>query len=319
MSATARPTNGTTKSFPGRLGIGAGQEPASRECRHERLLSAKQSSRRTSAGRGLGAGRLRHMLDQELSDRDLRILCEVDRHGCLTTHHIERLCFAGHASAESAGRTARRVLARLHRERLLDKPLRRVGGRQAGSTVTVWMLSGSGKRLLNLHAGLGAVGRARQPGDRSIDHHLAVADAHVVLVEAEHEGLIAVETVQIEPECWRTFTALSGTHTILKPDLFAITSPADHPSVEDHWFFEVDRATETIPTVLRQCRRYEVYRNQGDHTDVFPIVVWIVPDTHRAEQLRGGIRRGSLTNELYRVVTADQLIPLVATGDGGAV
>ena len=319
MSATDRASNGATNSFPDNLGIdaGHGREPA--EYRHERLFSAKQSSPSASPGRGVGVGRLRRMLDQELSERDLHILYEVDRHGCLTTHHLEHLCFVGHASAESAGRSARRVLARLHRHQLLDKPLRRVGGRQAGSTVTVWMLSGSGKRLLNLNTGLGAIGRVRQPGDRTIDHHLAVADTHVALVEAAHNGLVTIDTLQVEPECWRSFTTLSGTRSILKPDLFVVTSPSEQPDVEDHWFVEVDRATESIPTVLRQCRRYEAYRSQGDHEGVFPLIVWVVPDTHRAEQVRLAIGRSSLTGKLYHVITGVQLVPLVTTGEGGAL
>lgn len=319
MSVADRTSGGLANSMPGDSHFHAGQGRRTEKYRTERLVSERveRSSRRP--GRGPGKGTLIRLLQEGLSERDLLILDELDRHRYLTTHHLQSLCFAGHASAGSAGRGARRVLARLHRDQLVDKPLRRVGGRQAGSSVAVWTLTTPGKRLLNMRAGIGAVGRVVVGGDRRIDHYLAIADTRIALVHAAESGLVLVHRVSCEPSCWRSFVASSGARSILKPDLLAVTSPASNPDVEDHWFFEIDRGTEGTRTVIAQCQLYEAYRNGAEPDDVFPLVVWVVPDKHRAALLAGAIRRSRLASDLYRVITGDELVALVAEGTGGAL
>jgi len=71
----------------------------------------------------------------------------------------------------------------------------------------------------------------------------------------------------------------------LKPDLYAVTASGDY---EDHWFCEIDRATESMPTLLKKCVQYEAYRRTGaeqDRLGVFPLVVWVVPDDAQADKL----------------------------------
>lgn len=260
-------------------------------------------------------------ITRELSDRDRRVLELIDRHRFLTTNHIEGLVFTGHASPLSAARSCRRVLRRLERLGLLDRPLRPIGGMYAGSHSSVWMLTSTGRRLRNLEAGRGAIGRIREPGERFVAHYLAIADAHLALLEAARKSLVLLDTVQIEPEAWRSYLGLSGEPLTLKPDLSAVTVPLTNGTpgeFEDHWFIEIDRGTESIPTLLGQCRQYEVYRASGteqQHGGVFPVVLWVVPDHRRAGNLTGAIARtNGLDPNLYRITTPDEFIATVCGG-----
>jgi hypothetical protein len=98
----------------------------------------------------------------------------------------------------------------------------------------------------------------------------------------------------------------------LKPDLFAITANGDF---EDHWYIEVDRATESVPTLLRKCGQYEAYRRSGIDQQthgVFPVVAWLVPSEPRAKKLQAAIRASRhLDRNLFRVATADRFLDLV--------
>lgn len=254
-------------------------------------------------------------LSRMVSQRDWIVLDLLADHRFLTTHHIEQFIFTNHRTPISAARTCRRVLARLDRWGLVERPIRRVGGLQAGSASSIWMLTSSGQRLRSLHAGIGAVGRVREPGERFIAHYLAIADTHLALVHAKRAGRLDLPEVQIEPACWRSYTGLGGSREVLKPDLFAITANGEF---QDHWFVEVDRATESIPTLLKQCQQYETYRRHGSEQadrGVFPVVAWIVPDAKRATKLTSALATArGLDPQLYRVATPDTFLELVIGG-----
>jgi hypothetical protein len=97
-----------------------------------------------------------------------------------------------------------------------------------------------------------------------------------------------------------------------------VTANSADAEYEQHWFIEVDRGTESLPTVLRQCDRYESYRRSGAaqaEVGVFPIIVWVVPDDRRAEKLRGRLRLArSINVSDYRVTTRAGLLDVV-TGE----
>ncbi|SDI89953.1 Replication-relaxation [Frankineae bacterium MT45] len=274
----------------------------------------------TSRRRGLGAERLLD-LQRQLSARDLRLLELVAAHRFLTTRHIEQFLFHDHATQTSGARSCRRSLARLESWQLVERPIRRVGGMQAGSASSIWMLASPGHRLLNLRAGNGAVGRVREPGERFIRHYLAIADTHLTLVTAERSSQLELSTVEIEPLCWRSHVGLGGQREVLKPDLFAVTAPRTDglpAEFEDSWFIEVDRATESLPTVVKQCEQYEAYRRTGieqDQRGVFPLVLWVVPDERRATGLRTAIQRSKkLDTDLYRITTPEQFLAVILRG-----
>ena len=109
----------------------------------------------------------------------------------------------------------------------------------------------------------------------------------------------------MRPTCWRSFARLGGRLT-LRPDAFLALGVGDY---ELRWFIEVDRASESLPTVLRKCRLYADYyqagAEQATHGGVFPRVCWIVPDEARAERVLAAIRRdGSLPARLFTVTTS---------------
>jgi hypothetical protein len=261
-------------------------------------------------------------LSRLLSERDVAVLDVIAEHRFLTTHQVQAFVFAGHASPLTAARICRRVLRRLEDFGLLTRPVRRVGGLQAGSRSSVWMLAPMGQRLRSLRAGLGATGRVREPGEGFVRHYLAVAEVHLMLRQADRSGLFELLDVQIEPESWRRYHALDGGTDVLKPDLFAVAAGSEY---ESHLFIEVDRATESLPTVLRQCRLYETYRRTGieqENTGVFPRVLWVAPDARRAQKIAEAVlgARG-LDNDLFRVATMDDVLTIVSrdlAGDGGA-
>lgn len=265
--------------------------------------------------RGRGAAGLSE-LARLLSDRDLAVLDLIAQHRFLTTKQVHAFCFHTHTSTASGSRICRRVLLRLEQLGLLERPIRRVGGLQAGSASSVWMLSSMGQRLRNLRDGAGAVGRVREPGERFVQHYLAIADTHLALIEAERTKRLELVTVQIEPAAWRSYTGLGGSAELLKPDLYAVTATGEF---EDHWFIEVDRATESIPTLIRQCRQYGAYRHNGTEqarTGLFPLVLWVVPDEPRAAKLRQALALArDLESALFRITTPDRLIKAVTGGE----
>lgn len=238
----------------------------------------------------------------DLSDRDLELLRFVFYVGIADARQLERFAFPpGPGSKITAARRARRTLARLVDLGLLNRLERRIGGVRAGSSGYLYQVSTKGRRALGLP------GRVRgfEPGARFVDHALAVAEVHVQLVEAQRDGRVATLTVCHEREAWRRFTTTAGVET-LRPDLLVEVGTND--GWELRWFIEVDRGTEHLPTVVRKCQSYERYWRSGretQHHEVFPKVLWSVPDDRRAEAIRRAIQGTRLlTDELYEVALA---------------
>lgn len=271
-------------------------------------------------GRGLGTTRL-VALAATLSARDVSALDLLHEHRFLTTTHLYVLLFEEKHANEGTGlRVCRRVLARLHRHRLIAQLPRRVGGYGAGSSAGVWFLTPTGQRLRSLTRGDGAnlpPARVRDPSTRFVAHTLAVADVRVRLHQAAGTGRFAIRTLETEPYCWRPYLGLHGVRETLKPDLALTTVSADG-QYEDAWFIEVDLGTEHLPTVLSKCAQYETYRRTGTEQakrGVYPLVVWITTTNKRADKLRAGIHRTrSLDDALHRVITPDQLTDLITGG-----
>ncbi len=120
--------------------------------------------------------------------------------------------------------------------------------------------------------------------------------------------------MQVEPGSWRRFLGIGGESRLLRPDLAVVTAQGEY---EDHWFIEVDLGSEHPPTVVRKCHLYEDYRRSGTEQDthgLFPRVLWVVPDQRRADKLSTAIADAKLDQDLFRVVTTDQLIPAVLGG-----
>lgn len=250
--------------------------------------------------------------EANLSERDRAILRGLAETGYMSGRQIERRWFAGaEVSVIGARRRAQRVLRRLNEQRLVHRLARRQGGSRGGSGAFIYRLDHLGRRAV----GLTGRGPWREPAERFVHHCLAVAEIQIGLIEEEKAGELSELIVSHEPDCWRRFLGHSGIE-MLKPDLLVELST---PDWQLRWFVEADRATEHLPTVIRKCQLYERYWRSGNEAErygqeVFPRVLWSVPDRRRAEAVQRAIRRTSnLTDDVFRVAIAEQT-PAVLSG-----
>lgn len=255
------------------------------------------------------------LLGQQLSVRQWGILDSLNVHAFLTADHLRRLHFTDHATESAASRICRRVLQRMAEQRLIEHLDRRIGGIRAGSNSFVWRIGLIGDRLLRARDGDGIRARRKEPSAYYLDHRLAVAEVDVQLREADRAGQLELFSVETEPTNWRLYLGGQGSREILKPDLYAVTASAEF---EDSWFIEVDRGTESIPTLIRKCAQYEAYRRTGGEQrdrGIFPYVVWQLPNQARVAKLTAAIRAArTLDERLYRLTTPDRLLPLIIAG-----
>lgn len=257
-------------------------------------------------------------LVEQLSDRDLDVIRQVDEHHFLSTRQIAAFCFADKTTATAALRAADRALAKLTSLKLLVTLARRIGGARAGSGSYLWTLSGPGARLRNTQRGGDHVASRRreiEPSRTFLEHTLAVAEVHLRLHDLALHTPTRLLGVQLEPACWRPYLSAGGSTIRLKPDLAVITETGDY---EDHWFIEIDMNTEPPSRVIRKCQQYQDYQHTGTEqhrTGVFPAVIWIVPDHIRRDTLRSRLAdEASLTPGLFTVVILDALTDLITTG-----
>jgi hypothetical protein len=255
-----------------------------------------------------GVARLR----ERLSERDMAIIRQVACLRLMSARQIQMAHFpaSDHAGEAAATRARQRVVTRLCRERLLVPLARRVGGVRAGSAGLVLALGPIGQRVLAL---AGPRRRAYEPGLRFFDHTLAVAQLAVDVQVTARTGTLDLLRFETEPGCWRQIVDLHGRRW-LRPDAFLVLGSGGY---ELRWFIEVDRATESLPTVLRKCRSYADYYQSGTEQasssgGVFPRVCWITPDETRAERLRAAIvRERRLPGRLFVVATAAQAVAIL--------
>ncbi|MGF2948230.1 replication-relaxation family protein [Microbacterium alcoholitolerans] len=252
-------------------------------------------------------------LEMHLSDRDIRVLDDLERFRFLTTRQLQRLHLpaaplGSHATVSSATRGTTRILNRLEQLGVIGRLARRIGGIKHGSALIVWQLGPAGDRFLRARRGDPKRRRYEEPGRTFLSHTLAVADAAVNLIEQASAGRFELLELELEPACWRTFTSGSSTAISLKPDLLVVTADAH---TETHSFVEIDRGTEHLPAVLRKCRIYQRYAATGieqEKRSLFPAVVWVVPDPLRAARIRSAVDADAhLASELFWIITTDSM------------
>jgi hypothetical protein len=229
-----------------------------------------------------------------------------------TTAPLARATRPAYSSDRSALRQIARHLTTLNSVGLVSHLERRVGGWQGGSQSAVWALTTRGHRALT---GSRARRRPQLTSTTFLAHLLAITETRVLI--AETTRILPGTTAQVvgEPECWRRFLGPHGVPVTLRPDLHVtVTSP----EYRDGYFLEIDRATENPARVVASCWTYQRYRRTGTEqhaTGVFPIVVWLVPSTHRQEQLRRHLAaEPGLASDLFLVITPDELPALLRTG-----
>ncbi len=250
-----------------------------------------------------GVARLR----ERLSVRDLAIMRQVGEPRLMSARQIQAIHFpeSEHDNAAAAMRARQRVLKRLVRDGLLSALERRIGGVRAGSAGLVLGLGPVGQRVLSIN---GPRRRAHEPGLRFVDHTLAIAQLVVDVQVAARQGSLELLACQAEPTCWREFAGIGG-RRVLRPDAFLSLGVGEY---ELRWFIEVDRASESLPVVVRKCRLYADYYQAGVEQargGVFPRVCWIVPDEARAERVRRAIARDrQLPAGLFVVTTSERAL-----------
>lgn len=287
----------------GQMAVRAASAPESRSPSWPAAMSAPKVPKRVSEEQLQQAAAY-------LRPRDWAVLADLKAFGFLTAANLQTLHFHNYANLEVAQRITRRDLRRLWLTGLIEPLQRRIGGLRAGSASYVWRLSAAGDRLLRGPDEPRA--RHKEPSLRFLDHRLCVATAVCVLTAAAHDGAFELLHAVPEPATWRRYATGYGPPEILKPDLFVVTAAGDF---EDHWFIEVDRGTESTPTVITKCEQYERYRQTGTEqasAGLFPRVLWLVPDEHRVDQLRRALRRSrQLDTALFPVARQDELVETI--------
>lgn len=264
-------------------------------------LSVSTSPLSRSSGRVASAHveRLRHAL----SERDWAVIRDVARLRLVTGAQLERLHFAELTSASGLV-VRRRVLGRLIQARVLATLPRRIGGVRAGSAGQVYHLDTAGQRLLSLEV------RARRidpPGERYVRHALAVSELYVALTERTRTGVMRLDRYEAEPFCW--WPDGRGGH--LKPDAYVLVSNDKH---HDHWWIEVDLATEHLPALKRKISAYVDFFRLGQlgPEKIMPWVLVSVPDIERCSQLVRLIRQlPHRADELFTVAVHNDAADVV--------
>ena len=256
-------------------------------------------------------------LDHLLSDRDWLILSSIQGFRFLTTRQVARQQFNHLPGPGPIPRNANQALARLRELGLLSNLDRRIGGVRAGSGGYVWQLTELGDQVLRTHLGQERHSRLRpyEPSTSFLDHTLAVAEVVITLQEISSNGRVVVLHFQLEPECWRSYLGPSGETRTLKPDLALVTRSS---GFEDHWFIEVDRATEPPNRVIKKCLQYQEYLATGREqarVGLFPAIMWAVPNERRRDQLSRRLQgEAAIDPRLFTVATTYDIEELVVVG-----
>jgi hypothetical protein len=271
--------------------------------------------RLTTRPRGGRVGRLR----ERLGDRDLAVLRSMAKVRLLTGEHVRRLHFAEGSPATRA-RRARALLQRLAELRLVVRLQRRIGGIRSGSSGFTYGLSGHGQAVLAVDGLYG--GRRRRVWEVKpsfADHVLDVAELFVRLVEAERADKLELLAFDAEPACWRTFPGIGGQAVTLKPDAFVRLGVGDF---EHTTFLEVDRGTESGPTIARKCAAFVSYWRSGIEQarhGIFPRVLWLAGNASSAQRITKVLRQvpSDAQHLFHAAFFNDAATILTATAWGG--
>lgn len=249
-----------------------------------------------------------------LSDRDKVILLDLARVRVLSGGQLTRLHFS-ELTAGNRERARRRVLERLVERRFVATLERRtIGGVRAGSSSLIYTLGTAGQRTLPL---LGAdmyasspAGRVRTPwtpGSLFLAHSLDITELYVRLREHERASDLGLAHYVVEHAASHS----DGRGGVIKPDAYA---RLHHGEIEDCWWVEVDRATESIPTLRRKLLSYIQFARSGQAgpDGITPRVLVTVPHDHRLNAVRDLV--AALPGPAAELITAtlhDQAVSLM--------
>lgn len=258
---------------------------------------------------------MRRLQPGELSRRDITVLRDLARVRLLTGSQLERLHFAGLANKTTRGSARRRTLGRLTSLGLVATLPRRVGGERAGSAGLIYTLDARAQRERPLWAAAEAPSptgsRARRPwaiGWPFVSHSLDVAELYVRLRESERAGELQLVRFDAEPAAW--FATADGP---MKPDAHVVIESGGW---ERHWWIEVDRGTESLPTLHRKLSRYVdlLHSGRAGPEGVLPRVLVTALSGHRVEQIQAVIDQLQAGDDFLSVVGFDSALQQLAPG-----
>ncbi|MBX7268824.1 replication-relaxation family protein [Micromonospora sp. Llam7] len=224
-------------------------------------------------------------LAEQLTEREWNVMETVNRLRLVTGLQLERLHFA-ELTGKSRSVVRWRVLKRLVDWRVLLPLPRRIGGGLHGSGQLAYALDTAGERLLRLRRNLRhdeeRIRRPGEPGQRFVQHTLAVSELYVSLVERSRVDGFTVGEFLAEPAAWWP----NGSGGWMKPDAYVALANAD---VTDHWWIEVDLATEAVPTLRGKFLAYTDFAHRGQlgPDGVLPRVLVTVPNGYRLDVMCG--------------------------------
>jgi hypothetical protein len=232
--------------------------------------------------------------DPALSARDALVVELVGRFRLMGAEQIREVLFYGLSSKTPLDR----ALKRLTEAGYLARLGRMVGGFGGGSGQYVYQLGRAGWRYLGKGGGYRPL--------RVIDHHtLTIAECFVMLKRLERGGELAVLTYEADPASRRTVGDI-----LLTPDTYAELGVLATRQKFAFWL-EIDRDTENAEIIRGKCVRYWRAFQVWDG-DVFPYIVFVVPDGLRRRELERVIAGGpDEAQDLFRVYELDTFSELI--------
>lgn len=244
-----------------------------------------------------------------MTNQHLEILQFLADARLATSSQLARLFFAESPTHRSQIRRSNLATKQLKEAGLIYHQPRKIGGWTKGSSSYIWSLTYKGwKKLKEVNSSISLRFRNRVDFSQNhVEHTLAITEIFVELKELERLGKIKLEEFHYEPKSWRYYSDIGGSSLVLKPDAFAKITVGEY---EDFYFFELDRSSESLTRIVNTCKKYIHYYNTGIEqrvNDIFPFVLWIVPDERRKENISNAIHL-KLNNfwQMFQVVTLDE-------------
>lgn len=209
-----------------------------------------------------------------LSPRDAQVVDLVGRFRLFSAEGLGEVLFYENRSKTPLDRALKRLTDSGHLARLG----RMVGGFGGGSGQYVYQLGRTGWRYLGKPGGYRPL--------RVIDHHaLTIADCFVMLKRLERSGELTVVRYDADPA-----SRLQVGDLLLTPDAYVELGIAATRLKFAFWL-EIDRDTENAEVIRGKCVRYwRAFQSWDD--DVFPYVVFVVPEARRRSELERVIAGG---------------------------
>lgn len=244
-------------------------------------------------------------VESRLSDRDQQVMQTVADLRLVSGKQLDALCFL-ELQGRSRSVVRGRVVARLVSWRVLQLVDRRIGGPQPGSATPIYSLDVVGHALTAAKT----IKLAPVPGERFRAHTLAISQLCADLALLVHDGGgVRLHEFVTEPGSWWP----DGLGGYLKPDAYLqlrMTGAALHA------WAEIDRSTESIPTLTRKLRTYLDFIERGHvgPNGVVPQVLITVIDARRERAVHELVARLPPPADALFVVARDDVAALALLG-----